>query len=128
MTSGSLAYCIDVDEQHKASLRDSLRQKGFEPKFFTDGTRLMRYVDGEGAKFKPSLIIIDLLTGGRSPFEISRALSDKRWGNVVPIIIMAKTFGPEDRVEAQSAGAITCLQKPVDLEAVLRAVEERRLG
>ncbi len=127
MTSGNpLAYCIDVDENHRTELRDSLKKKGYTPKFFSDGTRLLRYIEGDGAKFKPSLILIDLLTSGHGPFDLARLLADKKWGNIVPIIIIAKNFGPEDRIEAQTAGAITCLQKPVDLEAVLKAVEEKK--
>jgi DNA-binding response OmpR family regulator len=124
--SNPLAYCIDTDEEHAVLLKHSLQKKGYTCRFFSDGIRMLRYIDGEGAKFKPSLIIIDLLVSGVGPFELAKKLTIHKWSDTVPLILTAKNFGSEDRAEAQAAGAISVFKKPVDLDQILAAVEEKK--
>ena len=125
-SSNPIAYCIDVDEEHRAKLKSSLQKRGYNSRFFSDGLRLLRYVNGDGAKFKPSLVIIDLLVSGVGPFDLAKRLTSNKWSDKVPVILIAKTFGPEDRAEAQASGAISCFKKPVDLATILAAVEEKK--
>lgn len=113
-----LACCVDSEEQHKETLKVSLLERGFEARFFSDGRKLLNFLNGDGAKLRPSFILIDVSSSGIGGFEAARRISQRPESETIPIIMMARYCCPEDKLEAQSAGAVTCLQKPVEMESV----------
>lgn len=109
---------VDSEEPHRELLKATLSEKGFKVCSFNDGAKLFRFLDGDGAKIRPSFIILDVSSNGLAGFEAARRLVERPGSEDVPIIMMAKHCDPEDRLEAQNAGAITCLPKPINMEQI----------
>ena len=124
-----LVCFVESDELHRELLKAILAKRGFKVCAFNSGSKLLNFLDADGSKLKPLFILIDVSAQGIAGFEAARRLVARPGAEDIPIIMMAKHCGMEDRHEAQSAGAITCLPKPVSLESIeaeLKKVKVRK--
>lgn len=120
---------VESEELHRELLKSVLAKRGFKVCAFNSGAKLLNFLDGDGAKLKPYFILIDVSAQGVAGFEAARRLVSRPGSEDIPIIMMAKHCGMEDRHEAQSAGALTCLPKPVSIESIeveLKKVKVRK--
>jgi FixJ family two-component response regulator len=110
-------YVIDDDESSRVGLGRLLLSAGFLVKIFASAQEFLDYSQVENG----GLIILDVRMPGINGLELQRRLAAK--GSTLPIIFITGFEDPMARGEALKAGAIAFLQKPVDEQTLLGAIE-----
>jgi DNA-binding response OmpR family regulator len=119
-----LRILIVDDEAHIVNfLRTGLKYEGFSVATAPDAKEAILEVD----RFRPHLVILDLMLPGMSGLELAeRLLADPE----LAIIMLTAKDQPIDRVQGLNAGADDYVVKPFDFDelvARVRAVTRRRL-
>ncbi len=112
---------VDDDEPVRKAVVRLLRSAGFTSQGFASGQELLEAWLSE----PPDCLVLDLQLPGRSGLEVQRDL--RLAGARVPTIIMTASDEPCIRDECVGEGAGACLRKPLDEEALLRALERLRV-
>lgn len=107
---------VDDDQDIRETVALVLRAKGFGVELAADGVEaLERLEKGEA----PSLILLDLRMPRMNGLELLDELRARRWH--LPVVVL--TGDHAAAAEAEKSGAKGSLIKPVDLDALLGAVE-----
>jgi FixJ family two-component response regulator len=106
---------VDNDLRVREALLGLLKAAGFAAEAFGSAEEFL----GSGRLTTVSCVIVDLRMPGMSGNDLQERLIAS--GCAVPIIVMTG-YGDVERVRALERGAIACLQKPFDDEALLAAV------
>ena len=117
-TSNEKIFVIDDDESVRRSLPMLLESMEFEVETFPSSEDFLNREPFEGT----GCILLDINLGGKSGLELQDDLIDKKYG--LPIIFITGKGGVPESVRAFRKGAINFLQKPVDGQRLLDAVEE----
>ncbi len=72
--------------------------------------------------FKPDIVLLDLMMPGLDGFSVCRLLKENPCSSSIRIIAMTGYHTPENVKQIVSAGAETCLAKPLNLEALFSAI------
>jgi CheY-like chemotaxis protein len=97
-----------------------LRRGGYEILSASDGDEALKLaVDAA-----PDIVLLDLKMPGVDGLEVLKQF--KRWActREIPVIVVTSSGDPDARAEAAQSGCDGFLTKPVDAQALLRAVEE----
>lgn len=70
----------------------------------------------------PSLIISELNLKGLSGLDLLQRLREKPGSSAVPVIIMTRELTLELEQQCRQAGAVACLEKPVQANALYQAI------
>ncbi|MHB8510646.1 MAG: response regulator transcription factor [Actinomycetota bacterium] len=100
-----------------------LRYEGFDVRTAKTGREALRTVE----KYKPHLIVLDVMLPDLDGFEVQNRLADQR----VPIVFLTAKDATEDKVRGLTMGADDYVTKPFSLEelvARVRAVIRRAHG
>ena len=109
---------IDDEESVRSTLRRALEEEGFS--VATAGTGRAGLKTAE--KSRPDVAVVDLKLGDTSGLDILRDLKN-RWPTTVTIMISA--YGEvQDVVQAMKLGADDYVQKPYDLDEMVRCVSQ----
>jgi FixJ family two-component response regulator len=110
-------YVVDDDESARMGLRRLLRSSGFQVEIFGSAKEFLDHgpVENEG------LIILDVRMPAINGLELQKRLV--AMGSKLPIIFITGFEDPLARNEALKSGAIAFLQKPVDEQTLLGAIE-----
>ena len=73
-------------------------------------------------QFKPDIVLLDLMMPGLDGFSVCRLLKEDPSSSSIRIIAMTGYHTPENVKQIVSAGAETCLAKPLNLEALFSAI------
>lgn len=126
--TGKGKEAIFVDgEGNLTETSEILKELGYMPKGFSDGTKLQKYCDRQKAGWKPELILIDVIIPGGSGFELVRSFHHGSSTSKSCLLMFSKYDSAEDRHEALNAGASALLPKPLTKEALEQALEEIRI-
>jgi FixJ family two-component response regulator len=118
MTSATLGiYVIDDDESARIGLGRLLRSAGFQVKIFGSAQEFLDHGPAENER----LIILDVRMPGVNGLELQKRLATE--GSKLPIIFITGFEDPLARSEALKSGAIAFLQKPVEEQTLLGAIE-----
>ena len=118
MTNATLRiYVVDDDESARMGLRRLLRSSGFQVEIFGSAQEFLDH----GPVEEGGLIILDVRMPGVNGLELQKRLATK--GSKLPIIFITGFEDPLARGEALKSGAIAFLQKPVDEQTLLGAIE-----
>jgi len=118
MTGATLRiYVIDDDESARMGLGRLLRSAGFQVKVFASAQEFLDHGPVENG----DLIILDVRMPGINGLELQKRLAAK--GRKLPIIFITGFEDPLARGEALKSGAIAFLQKPVDEQTLLGAID-----
>lgn len=107
---------VDDDQDIRETVALVLRAKGFGVELAADGVEALEHLERGGS---PSLILLDLRMPRMNGLELLRELRARRWQ--LPVVVL--TGDHAAAAEAARSGAKECLIKPVDLDALLGAVE-----
>jgi excisionase family DNA binding protein len=69
--------------------------------------------------FKPHMAILDVMMNPIDGFEVLRRLRAKDETRDLTVIMTTDQMSPETEAKAKKAGALRCVQKPVDYKVVL---------
>ncbi|MBI2385820.1 MAG: response regulator [Elusimicrobia bacterium] len=109
----------DVDLQQVITY--ALAKKGWDVVYAYDGA------DGlaQARKFKPDLILLDMMLPGLNGLEVIKALKENEATRAIPVVVM--TAYPSDAQFLKSAviamGAVEYLAKPVHIEELVKTIE-----
>jgi two-component system response regulator FixJ len=118
MTRATLRiYVIDDDKSARMGLRRLLRSSGFQVEIFASAQEFLDHAPLENG----GLIILDVRMPAINGLELQKRLAGN--SSKLPIIFITGFEDPLARSEALKFGAIAFLQKPVDEQTLLGAIE-----
>lgn len=113
-----IVYVVDDDDGVRGSVLNLLRAEGIVARGFATGLDFVAQARSDA----PSCVVCDMQMPELGGLEVAAELA--RLGNDTPIIFMTGFGSIPLSVQAMKAGAVEFLTKPVDPEALLRAVRE----
>jgi RNA polymerase sigma factor (sigma-70 family) len=113
---GSTIFVLDDDELVRRALERLFRSVGIECKTFADPEEFLAIERPPG----PACLVLDVRMSGMSGLEVQQELSSR--GLDMPVIFMTGHATVPLSVRAMKSGAQDFLEKPVDEQAVLDAV------
>ena len=109
---------VDDDAEVRVALMRLLASAGFAAEAFASGDEFVQSIAGH----TPECVVLDLHMPGLSGFDVQQQLTDCH--PEVPVVVITGHDTSEARRRALSLGARAYLSKPVDDEALLRAIGE----
>lgn len=100
------------------ALKPALEIKGHEVLWVNDGRNALFEIK----KFKPEVILLDLMLPHVNGFEICQAVKSDMALLKIPVIIMSTLTSQEDMERAQNAGADHFISKPYNLAQTLTEI------
>lgn len=117
MTAKDPVHIVDDDEAIRDSLSFLLDSAGWETRLWDSAESFLT----EAADAQAACLITDVRMPGMSGLELVQALSAK--GFSAPMIVMTGHGDIPLAVEAMKAGVVDFLEKPLDDDLLLRAIE-----
>lgn len=111
------------DADMRTFLSVALQQEGYAVEEVQDGTALLdRIADGllANSKLLPDIIVSDVRMPGWSGIDVLSSLRQADWA--MPVILITAFGDAKTHAQARQLGASTLLDKPFDIEELLRAV------
>jgi signal transduction histidine kinase/CheY-like chemotaxis protein len=109
---------VDDVPQNRAMLVDLLETVGFVVAAAENGLDCLVLLDS----FKPDLIVMDVMMPVIDGNETTRRIRQMPAWRAVPIIAVTAGASPDDETRCRDAGANAVLSKPVEHDALLRAI------
>jgi putative two-component system response regulator len=106
---------VDDEFAARSALNTLLRREGYEVRDASDGSSALL----ECAKFRPDLILLDILMPGMNGFEVCRRIKTTPETRLTPVVLITGLSATEDRIEGINAGADDFLSKPIDFNELL---------
>ena len=110
---GHVVLVVEDDRDLREAIVEALRGHGYEPRCAVDGADALLLI----AQSRPSLTITDLHVPMIDGWELINKLNGGSIGNSIPTIAIS----PTSRTARVPRG-VPVFVKPIDLEALLRAV------
>ena len=121
MDSMALARILVVDDDHliRQMARDLLESASYFVEEAVDGA------DGltQAAAFQPDLILLALMLPDMDGYAVCRTLKADPATRAIPVIFLTASTDSDVTRQASAAGAVACLRKPFELNALLALVE-----
>ena len=114
--SRPLVWVVDDDPGIRSALDRLLRATALEVETFASGADMLERL----ARVHPRCLVLDLMLPELDGLEIFRAVREQ--GEAIPVVFIAGEASVGCGVTAMKRGAIDFLQKPLDADALLRAV------
>ena len=104
-------------------------QKVISITFASENYELIIVGDGESAikrakEARPDLIMADVAMPGKNGYEVCEAIKNDPSLSSTPVLLLAGTFEPLDRPEAERVGADDSIVKPFESQQLLNKVAE----
>jgi DNA-binding response OmpR family regulator len=110
--------CVDDDAGMARMMRDTLCPRGFK---VINATTVREAVE-VARSTKLDLIILDVFLPGEEGFALFERLADEVPGRKIPVIMASGCGTPEARNLASRRGAVAYLQKPFQIQQLLKIV------
>lgn len=114
----------DDDPTTVQYLSTALRAKGFEIDTAADAMQVVM----KAVRLVPDAIIMDIKMPAGTGLTALRRIKQSAKTAEVPVIAITGSPTDEVRREVHDLGALDCLEKPVDVEALARMLEELEGG
>lgn len=118
------------DEQDICDILDfNLRTDGFDVETANSAEEALDIIIGQGRQ--PDLILLDVMMGAMSGFEMARRLKSNAATETIPIIFLTAKDTSNDAITGLNIGADDYISKPFSLQEVMlrvKAVLRRSMG
>jgi DNA-binding response OmpR family regulator len=121
MTASPIALVVEDSEPLRAVISAYLRQLGFEVTALASGDDAVEVA----RELRPQLVCLDLMLPNVSGLEVCDRLRQAEETADTPVLITSARDTPQDRLNAELAGADDYLVKPIQATALAERV--RRL-
>ncbi|MDD3089709.1 MAG: response regulator [Candidatus Omnitrophica bacterium] len=111
---------IDDDSDFLVTLKDILEDEGFRVVTLSDPFKTEEFI----AKYKPELLLIDILMPGRSGFNILEDFKEKGVHNNIPKMFLTCLDDDVEKMTASAWGVIEYIVKPLNVEAFILRVKD----
>ncbi len=118
MSSRHIVYLVDDDDALRRATSRLLQASGLDVRAFPSAEEFLAHYDAA----VPGCLLLDLRMPGQSGLELQRTLLDR--GVAVPIVFLTGHADVPASVHAMKGGAIDFLEKPVDEDRLLCAIEQ----
>jgi FixJ family two-component response regulator len=108
---------VDDEESIRRALKRLMISAGFRAQSFASGEEFLASLVAD----RPACVVLDLHMPVMSGFDIQQRLRDEKY--LIPIVVITGHDSGESQRRAMDAGAVAYLRKPVNDEALLRAIE-----
>jgi FixJ family two-component response regulator len=115
--TGFAISVIDDDDSFRLALVDSLSLHGFETSGYTSGRDFIA-VNGQGLC---SLIVTDVHMPGMSGLDLIRHLAAS--GSKIPVVLITAHSEAGLEARAAAAGAACFLEKPFEIQDLIKCIE-----
>jgi CheY-like chemotaxis protein len=107
----------------RALLSEAFCDAGYRVTEVADGRQLSDCLAGPSGRVcpKPDIVVSDIRMPGHSGLEVLAALRNADWA--MPVILITAFGNEETHAEARRLGAVTVLDKPLDVEQLVEAVQ-----
>ena len=120
-TAPGYLLIVEDDSDIRALLDTTLRFRGYRVSTANNGREALEILQKE----QPVLVIADIMMPQLDGFGLVHRLRIHPETRMIPVVFITATYvAPEDRAFALRIGATRFIQKPVDLDAFLKTVEE----
>lgn len=113
-----LIHLVDDDAAVRRSVSFMLKTMGFRVRIYDTGDALLK----SSRALENGCILLDIRMPGMDGLEVQQAL--QREGVGLPVVIMTGHGDIALAVEAMKAGAVDFIEKPLEKEPLIRALEE----
>jgi FixJ family two-component response regulator len=117
MTTSPLIHVVDDDESLRTALLRLLDIAGFEARGYGSAGEFLLHPPPD----RPSCLLLDMLMPGPSGLDLQGALEEN--GVALPIVFLTGHAEVPSTVQAMKAGAVDFLEKPIQRDALLAALE-----
>ena len=115
---------VDDDPMFRDELVTMLEEEGYEVQSFESGAHAVRYMQDRPWCWVPKLLITDLVMEGVGGYQLIRRIQELYPGKNVPIIVVSRLYSADYVYEAEVAGAASYLQKPVQPQKLIAAIQK----
>jgi DNA-binding response OmpR family regulator len=118
--AGKKILIVEDENLQLTTLAKRLKVAGFEVAAARDGTSAV----STARKEQPDVILLDLGLPAGDGFIVLQRLQLIIQTATIPVIVVSARTPVGNKEAALKAGAVAYLQKPVDIDALLRAIRE----
>jgi DNA-binding response OmpR family regulator len=118
--AGKKILIVEDENLQLTALARRLKSAGFEITAARDGMTAI----STARKEQPDIILLDLGLPAGDGFVVLQRLQMLLNTNTIPIIVLSSRDAKANKDAALKAGAIAYYQKPVDVDALLKAINE----
>lgn len=111
---------VEDDRAQLTLVAKRLKGAGYEVFGASDGMTAVSMARKE----KPDLVILDLGLPAGDGFSVMSRLQTLIPTSTIPIVVVTSREPAETRAAALKAGALAYLQKPLDIEALLKTIRD----
>jgi CheY-like chemotaxis protein len=121
MAEGTTLVVVDDDAAGRRMLRRALERRGHVVHEAGDGASGLALVQEQ----RPAAALLDLrMPGELSGFDVARRLRDDEATRNIPVLIVSASVHTDAHELAAEVGAAGFVEKPVDFDALYRALDE----
>jgi FixJ family two-component response regulator len=117
MSAKALIHVVDDDESLRTALLELLDAAGFEARGYASTGEFLLYPPPD----RPGCVLLDVRMPGPSGLDLQGAL--QRQGVALPVIFLTGHADVPTSVRAMKAGAVDFLEKPVERDTLLDALQ-----
>jgi len=110
---------VEDDPDISSTIEYNLSREGYKARIVDDG----REVPGAVKKFKPDLILLDIMLPGRDGFDLCKSLKSDEQTSAIPIIMLTVKSGEVDVVLGLELGADDYVTKPFSIRVLLARIK-----
>ncbi len=121
MTMTWMVHVVDDDVAVRTALLFALEVKGFRVADYVDAADFLARGRGQ-----PGVLVCDVRMPGMNGIELTRLLTQE--ATAMPIILITGHANPALKAEAIAAGAVSVLEKPVDLAVLIAEIASVTAG
>lgn len=109
---------VDDEEDFVKTVAERLKMRDLTPNVALDGEQALRHVEDD----VPDVMVLDLKMPGIDGMEVLRRV--RQAYPHVQVVILTGHGSEKDEAEARRLGAFAYLQKPVDMEKLVKTLRE----
>jgi CheY-like chemotaxis protein len=113
---------VDDNTDAASSLARLLAMTGNETQTAHDGLEAVE----AAAKYRPDVVLLDIGLPKLNGFDACRRIREQAWGKSMVLVALTGWGQEEDRRKSRDAGFDHHLVKPVDLDVLMRLLDELR--
>ncbi len=120
MTNSKKIFIVDDDPDITYFFGRRLKAAGYDVRAFSRGREAVE------AAFQdpPDLILMDVLMPDMNGFEACKKFKENPKTSKSHILFLSALSGSADRIEAEKAGGVAYLTKPIDMSELVRVVNK----